>query len=662
MNRKNPAPGAAAPGPAPAAVTAPAAGLDLLLMWHMHQPDYRDRSTGEFLMPWVYLHAAKDYSDMAWHLEQHPGMRAVVNFVPVLLDQIEDYCDQFALGVLRDPLLRLLARGEQTPLSADERRYAFDQCFRADHHRLIAPYPAYQRLYELFSAIQAQGHDSLMYLSDRYLYDLVTWYHLSWTGESVRRESEVIAQLMAKGVRFTHEDRTALLRDIADQVRSVIPRYRALAARGQIELSTTPHCHPLAPLMLDFRCARDALPEVQLPQSERYPGGQERVRFHVDSALASHERRFGAPPVGLWPAEGALSGEFAALLAARGIGWTASSEGVLGNSLRAAGAGAGAGLGAGVGAEGAGPPQHRPYRASAIAPGMLFFFRDDRLSDLIGFVYSKWHGRDAANNFVHELETIAARAAGGARPLVCVMLDGENAWEYYPYNGFFFLCDLYKQLGSHAAIRTVTGADIARAQAVVPPGAQAAVPQGAPGPDSAAGSQARATLSVAGDAAVTNVVPVTVAGGAAVGDAVAVAAPGELAALAAGSWVYGNLATWIGARDKNRAWDLLCEVKAKFDEAIAGNRLDEVRRGHALAQLADCEASDWFWWPGEENPGVSVSAFDALFRSKLSHLYRLLQLPAPEALDHPFGTVNTKKSDAVETGGTMRRGSAEPGV
>jgi len=583
-----------------------APGVDLLLLWHMHQPDYRDQSTGEFAMPWVYLHALKDYSDMAWHLEQHPAMRVVVNFVPVLLDQIEDYCEQFAQGSLRDPLLRLLARSEATPLSRAERLHAFDQCFRANHHRLIAPFPPYKRLFDLFKAMEAQGRDSLMYLSDRYIYDLATWYHLSWTGESVRRESEVVAKLMVKGTHFTQDDRTALLRVIAEQVRLVVPRYRALAQRGQIELSTTPHCHPLAPLLLDFRCAHDTLPQAPLPQADHYPGGEARVCAHIDSALASHARRFGAAPRGLWPAEGALSSRFAGLLAARGVGWTASSQGVLGNSLRASGQ-------TGGDSEHGIAEAHQPYRASTLAPGMLFFFRDDRLSDLIGFAYSKWHGRDAANNFVHELEAIAAHASGGRRPLVSVMLDGENAWEYYPYNGYFFLGDLYKGLSTHPGIRTVTGSDVV--QALAPGGVTRTAP--APG-----------------------------------------AGVGEIPVIAAGSWVYGNLATWIGARDKNRAWDLLCAAKRSYDSVLAAGQLGEAPRARALAQLADCEASDWFWWPGEDNPGESVSAFEALFRSKLANLYRLLELPVPETLDEAFSTGAVEGGGNAEIGGTMRRGSA----
>lgn len=596
---------------APPSAGAPQApGLDLLLMWHMHQPDYRDHATGEFMMPWVYLHAIKDYSDMAWHLERNPGLRAVVNFVPVLLDQIEDYCVQLASGHLRDPLLRLLAHREDTPLSDRDREHGFGQCFRANHHRLIAPFAPFQELYDLFRSMEPRGAEGLRYLSDAYLYDLVTWYHLSWTGETVRRESEVVTRLMEKGRGFTREDRHALLAVVAEVVQQIIPRYRELARRGQIELTATPQCHPLAPLMLDFRCAHDAMPTAPLPAHAGYPGGAERVQAQLDAALASHERRFGAMPRGIWPAEGALSAEFASMLAARGVRWTASGAGVLANSLHAAARQQPATAPAPADAA------HRAYRAPGIAPGMLFFFRDDRLSDLIGFVYSKWHSRDAADNLVHELETIAARAAPGPRPLVSLILDGENAWEYYPYNAFFFLSELYRRLCGHPSVRTVTGSDVVAAVAA---------------PESAA--------------------PQAPSAG-------AMAPVGELTVLAAGSWVYGNLATWIGSRDKNHAWDLLCAAKERYDTVMADGSLSEDQRARAQAQLADCEASDWFWWPGDENPGESVSSFESMFRYKLAHLYRLLRSPVPENLGVAFSAGGGPAGNSAEVGGTMRRGTA----
>jgi alpha-amylase/alpha-mannosidase (GH57 family) len=602
----DPASAAAPEGAAGGALDAPAAAsthpVDLLLMWHMHQPDYRDGQTGEFTLPWVYLHALKDYADMAWHLEQNPAVRAVVNFVPVLLDQLEDYAEQLESGRLRDPLLRLLAHDEREALGLQARGHALGQCFRANHTRLIAPFPPYRQLHDLYQSAQAQGADAQRYLADAYFLDLATWYHLSWTGETVRRESDVVAALMAKGSDYTRADRLALLQVVRGVVSQIIPRYRALAERGQVELTSTPHCHPLAPLLLDFASARETLPQAPLPQAEGYPGGRERVRAQLDSALESHRRRFGEPPRGLWPAEGALSAGVVELLAERGLRWTASSEGVLGNSLRAAGV-------PDVPAHGAGALAHRPYRLPALAPDLLFFFRDDRLSDLIGFVYSKWHGRDAAANFIQELEAIAARAGDGARPLVPVILDGENAWEYYPYNGFYFLGDLYRGLAAHRGIRTVTGSDVVAAFES-PPAARDAP-----------------------------------------------AAPGELPLLTAGSWVYGNLATWIGSRDKNRAWDLLCAAKRRYDEVVQAGSFEPALREQAQAQLADCEASDWFWWPGEENPAESVQVFDALFRHKLARLYTLLQTPVPEELGRPFSTGGIGRGEGAEAAGTMRRGS-----
>ena len=128
--------------------------LELIFLWHMHQPDYRDHARGEFTLPWVYLHALKDYTDMAAHLERHPRVHAVVNFVPVLLDQLEDYGEQFASGNWRDPLLRLLAAPDLDRLTAGERKLILDSCFRTNHVSMIEPFPRYKRLRDLFRIVE----------------------------------------------------------------------------------------------------------------------------------------------------------------------------------------------------------------------------------------------------------------------------------------------------------------------------------------------------------------------------------------------------------------------------------------------------------------------------------------------------------------------------
>jgi alpha-amylase/alpha-mannosidase (GH57 family) len=565
--------------------------VDLVFLWHMHQPDYREYASGDFVLPWTYLHAIKDYTDMAYHLERHPKVRAVVNFVPILLDQLDDYTDQFATGKLRDPLLRLLIHENSADLTEGNRQLAFDACFLSNHTKMISPYPAYKRLWELFKLLQTESDAALSYLSGQYVADLLTWYHLAWCGESVRREHALVARLMSKAEGFSHDDRKQLFDLIGELVGGIIPRYRKLAESGQIELSATPHYHPLAPLLLDFASAKEAMPDAPLPNSPHYPKGRQRVIAQIQSAKNSHRARFGSEPEGMWPAEGSISSETLEVFASEGCRWVASGEGVLVNSLH--------------NLEQPVPDQteylYRPYQLVKGADGLSCFFRDDRLSDLIGFEYSRWHGKDAAKHFINQVADIAQHAADNETPIVSVVLDGENAWEYYPYNGFYFLDELYAGLEAQKQIITCTYSDYLK---------------------SSASGTGKAT-------------------------------PHSLPGIVAGSWVYGNFSTWIGSKDKNHAWDLLCVAKQSFDMVMSSGRLNPEEQDAAEKQLSSCESSDWFWWFGDYNPSHSVASFDRLFRHNLIELYRLLKLPAPQNLSEPI----SQGSGTPEAGGAMRRAS-----
>ena len=564
--------------------------LNLILLWHMHQPDYRDYVTKEFVLPWVYLHAIKDYTDMAFHLEMHPQTKAVVNFVPILLDQLEDFTEQFDSGKIRTPLLRLLATPDLEHISVQDRLYIFDSCFLSNHETMLQPYPTYKRLHELYQIFNKRSESELAYVSGQYLADLLVWYHLAWMGESVRRNNEFIMRLMAQSKGFSYDDRLQLFNLIGELIQNLIPRYRALVESGQIELSTTPHYHPLAPLLIDFTSARDSQADVTLPEHQEYPGGRSRVAFHLSSATASHTERFNEKPFGVWPAEGALSTALLKIFAEQGCQWSASGEGVLVNSLRAAYP------------EAPLPDRneylYRPYRITGEAEQVICFFRDDQLSDLIGFEYSRWFGRDAAENFVQSLERIYHDTPDGVNPVVSVILDGENAWESYPYNGFYFLNDLYSLLDEHPYIRTTTYRDY-----IADPGNLSNI----------------ATLPT----------------------------------LTAGSWVYGTFSTWVGDREKNYAWDLLCAAKQSFDRVMQSGRLTAAEKAEAKRQLASCESSDWFWWFGDYIPAHSVASFDQLYRQNLMNLYRMLKLPIPAEI---FESIS-KGSASNEDNSTMRRSS-----
>ncbi len=554
--------------------------LHLILCWHFHQPDYRTR-TGYFL-PWTYLHAMKDYVDMAVHLEAQPGMRAVVNFVPTLLEQLDDYRMQLESGQLRDPLLARLADPRLGRMPRQDKRWLLASCFRLNTATMLDPFPAYRRLHDLWRQLEGQGDAALDYLSGQYFADLVTWYHLAWTGETVRRQYPLVLKLMQKGANFTPDDRQALLKLIQEVIGGLIPRYRALAERGQVELSTTPHSHPIAPLLIDFRAAREARPELPIPEGG-YPGGADRVRVHVHAAQASHAHYFGRLPGGMWPAEGGVSQAALDLFSEVGVGWVASGEGVLRHSLKASGWDVNR------------PCQWlcRPYRPAGAKT--VIFFRDDYLSDLIGFEYKHWFARDAVRHFLHSIED-RYHYATCEDPVVTVILDGENPWDHYPYNGWYFLSELYSALSRHPDIRLTTFTEYLGEH-----------------PDSVM----------------------------------------ELPHLTAGSWVYGDFTTWMGHPHKNRAWELLCAAKGVYDRALAAGNLAPEQARQAESLLRSCESSDWFWWFGDANPAESVQTFDRLFREKLGQLYGALGLSVPGELTQPISL----GGGAAEAGGVMRRGS-----
>ncbi len=545
--------------------------LNVVLYWHMHQPDYRDLRNGEYHLPWTYLHTIKDYVDMVAHLENQPQARAVVNFAPILLEQIQDYAQQMEDHLhhgkaLRDPLLAALA-DPVLHLDSETRLTLVKTCLRANRQRLIERFTAFTTLADM-AETAIKEPQILAYYSEQFFIDILVWYHLSWMAETVRMADPRIKALMKQETHFTIRDRRSLVELIHELVSGVIGRYRSLAETGRIELSVTPYAHPILPLLIDLKSAQQAMPDAAMPLSPVYPGGLERSRWHMEKGLAVFKETFGFMPGGCWPSEGSISAETIELIDGLGLKWLASGETVLRKSLEKSAAS---------------NSEHcvdeclqtaHQYRDSEVA----CFFRDDGLSDLIGFKYSDWHADDAVANLIHHLENIADSCADRPEALVSIILDGENAWEYYPENGYHFLSALYEKLVEHEGIQLTTYSDYLSTH------------------------KQRTRVQE----------------------------------IVAGSWVYGTFSTWIGEADKNRAWDMLVDAKKVYDRVIKEGVLDEQQRHNAMMQLATCESSDWFWWVGEHNSAESVSAFDEQYRMHLSNLYQILEVDPPEYLSRAF--------------------------
>jgi alpha-amylase/alpha-mannosidase (GH57 family) len=563
----------------------------------MHQPDYRDVTTSEYVLPWTYLHAIKDYSDMAFHLEANPKARVSFNFVPILLDQLDDYSQQFKKNDIRDPLLALLVENDLDNITHEQCRLIVQSCFKSHHEKMLSPFANYQRLLHMYQLVEPMmADDEFHYLSAQYKADLLVWYHLAWTGESLRQNNEIVKSLLHKGMLFTMKDRKQLFNVIGDTISGLIPRYKALLKCKQIEISTTPHYHPILPLLLDFKSTLDAMPYAPLPKNVQYKGGRERAIAHVASANVAHKHFFGVTPRGMWPAEGAVSYDALILLAENGVKWAATGQGVLANSLAKSQ----------LNTSDKNEYLYQPYTITNGKDELLCFFRDDHLSDKIGFEYSKMHSTEAVNDFVKSLEDIGAANQSKNASVVSVILDGENAWEYYPYNGYYFLKELYEALANHPTIQMTTPSDVM-------------------------------DMYHAKENTKFNIT-----------------AP-MLPKVAAGSWVYGTYSTWIGSTDKNLAWDLLCEAKKTYDRVIDKKGLNQKQLAACERQLAICEGSDWFWWFGDYNSSDSVASFDKLYRRNLINLYHLLKEPVPSVLNKSI----SKGGGYSENAGTMRRGGEE---
>lgn len=564
----------------------------------MHQPYYRDELRMQYRLPWAYLHAVKDYADMAWHLENHPDVHLVVNFTPVLLEQLTDYAGSMQsyldhASEMKDPLLNLLAGVSPIPRDPAGRMRIITDCQRCNLERMIQPWPAFKRLIHYSQSLLDGGHDAqedhqdltpLSYLDTGYFYDLLVWYHLSWLGHSLRKQPSV-QRLLQQQSGYSEQDRRELISIMQTCIDEIIPRYRQLAEAGQIELSMTPWGHPIVPLLNDFNNMQCSQPNAPRPVAPSYPDGVNRSHWHLQQGLEVFEQSFGMRPTGVWLSEGAVSHDALRCLDAFNIRWTASGESVWRHSAQLSGVN----------------EQDIAHKQGLFSPQRIegtdcrIFFRDDGLSDLIGFEYQNWDSVDAVANFAQHISNIAEHLGDRADDcLISVILDGENAWEYYPDNGYEFIHRLYTELAENEAIETITF------------------------------SQALDRL------------PTT-----------------SMASLCPGSWVFGSFSTWIGEGAKNRAWDLLVEAKQQYDEVIASGHLDEDVAVKATRQLAICEGSDWFWWFGDYNPAGAVQDFDQLYRSQLRRLYELLQSKAPADLD--IALSHEISLSASGTSGTMRR-------
>jgi alpha-amylase/alpha-mannosidase (GH57 family) len=421
------------------------------ILWHMHQPYYEDLATREHIMPWVRLHALKDYYGMVALLREFPHVRMTFNLVPSLLVQLEAFAEDRA----RDRCLELSLK-PATDLDEQDVSFVLENFFHAQRHHMIDAYPRYGELLALrdgFTTIAERRGAAARFSADD-LRDLQVWHKLAWIDPVYLDGDDRIRGLVAKGRGFSEDDKRILREVELELLKSVIPEYRAAAERGQIEISASPFYHPILPLLCDSDIYLRTHPDARRPrQPFRRP---EDAVEQLQRAVACHVRLFGQSPVGLWPSEGSVSDAIVPLVEASGFRWMATDEMILGRTL-----------GVNFTRDARGlveqPDQlYLPYRVRAGGASVACMFRDHVLSDRIGFVYSGWAPEQAAEDFVGRLVESGRRYAertGGGEAVIPIILDGENAWEHFPGGGRPFLRALYRRLAAEPELRTVTMAE-----------------------------------------------------------------------------------------------------------------------------------------------------------------------------------------------------------
>ena len=414
----------------------------ICFLWHMHQPYYTDPVAGSASMPWVRLHATKAYYDMAYGLEKFPSVKATFNFTPSLLRQLQE----IGSGTVRDLFLEYAQR-PAADLRPEEKAFLIRHFFSANWATMVRPYPRYHELL-VKRGIDVYGHDLeriARQFSTQDFLDLQTWHNLAWFGYGAVSRYPRLAALRQKNRGFTEEEKQEVLALQLVAVQDIVPLYRRLMEREQIELTTTPFFHPILPLVIDTDFTRRARPDLPLPSRFHAPDDAE---TQLQRAVEFHRATFGRAPMGLWPSEGSVCPELIPMLPKVGLRWLATDEGILARSLAAAQ-----------------QPweRHRdlyqPYQVGSENQDVTILFRDREISDAFGFVYHKTTPEMAAEDVLRRLRQIICDTPQ-EHVTIAIALDGENPWEHYYEGGEQFLSLLYKAFSTGAldsdAVRTTT--------------------------------------------------------------------------------------------------------------------------------------------------------------------------------------------------------------
>lgn len=415
--------------------------LNIAIVWHFHQPVYQENYDGDFLMPWVRLHAVKDYLDMLLIAEKFPSLKLNFNFAPSLLSSIDSY----TIRAKHDIHSRLTL----TPcekLTKEDKEFILNNFFDANYSNMILHHEEFAKLY----AKRFQREDvSINDFTDAEYSDIMALFNLAWMDPVYKKYYPKLVKATNKGKNFTLEDRQLIYDTQLDIMSKIIPTFKKFQDEGKIEILTSPYYHPILPLLIDIKCGEENIGGIKAPACSFSMKAD--AYNQTKMALDKMEEIFGKRPTGIWPSEQCLSEETLNMFSELGVKWTITDEGLLANSLN--------------------KEFIRDFRGNLEDPYALcrshefktdygkikIIFRDSFLANLIGFEYGHHDPSIAANDLYERIKVIQDKLKNspGTHNLLTIAMDGENCWESYIDDGEPFLNAFYKLLENDNTIETV---------------------------------------------------------------------------------------------------------------------------------------------------------------------------------------------------------------
>ena len=415
--------------------------LSIAFYWHMHQPVYQLTPQGDYIMPWVRLHAVKDYLDMMLWVEKFKKLKLNFNYVPILLDSLIEYSNG-----AHDIHSRLTVTDAEN-LSHDDKIFILNNFFDSNYQTMILPNEQYHRLYKI---IQENGTDDTDIFTLQEYSDLMALFNLAWIDPSFRNSDERLVALVNKSKNYTLEDRIQIIDIQREIIKKIIPTLKKLAAKNKIEVTTSPYYHPILPILLDYKEIRnDASDELSELNTE------EDARLQTKLALDRIEELIGKRPKGIWASEQCISPSTLRMLSDLGIEWSISDEGNLARSIDFEFVHDFKGY--------LEDPYHllKTYAYKTDKSDIKMIFRESSMYNLISFEYADHNPVATANDLYDRIKILQSKilSSPDENHLLTIAMDGENCWENYIEDGNKFLETLYELICNDSSIETVLISD-----------------------------------------------------------------------------------------------------------------------------------------------------------------------------------------------------------